>query len=111
MRELDFKIPVRAFVEQLVAGNYQAAVDLSFDKDRLHVEWIEREIKDYPGQITLPPDSAYQNIEVYPYEDESGYGLDFPLWFDNEKSDLEVRINAIETGGKLHFTLWDILVP
>lgn len=50
-------------------------------------------------------------MEVYPYDDGSGYGLDFPLWFDNEKSDLEVRVNVIETGDELHFTLWDILVP
>ncbi len=111
MQEPDFKTLVRAFVEQLVAGNYQAAVNLSFDKHRLRAEWIEREVEDYPGQITLPPDSAYQNIEVFPYDDGSGYGLDFSLWFDNKKSDLEIRVNAIETGGKLHFTLWDILVP
>jgi len=111
MQEPDFKTPIRAFVEQLAAGDYQAVVDLSFVKDRLRAEWIEDEIKDYPGQITLPPDSAYQNIEVYPYDDGSGYGLDFPLWFDNEKSDLEIRINAVKVRDKLHFTLWDILVP
>jgi hypothetical protein len=111
MQELDFETPVRAFVEQLIAGNYQAAVDLSFDKDRLHAERIEREIKDYPGQITLPPDYAYQNIDVYPYDNGSGYGLDFALWFDNERSDLEIRVNTIEVKGKLYFTLWDILVP
>lgn len=38
MQGPDFKTPVRAFVEYLVAGNYQAAVDLSFDKDRLRAE-------------------------------------------------------------------------
>lgn len=111
MQEPDFKTPVRAFVEQLVSGNYQAAVDLSFDKDRLRAKWMEDEIKDYPGQITLPPDSAYQNIEVYPRDDGSGYGLDFALWFDDEKSDLEIRVDVVRIGNKLHFTLWDILVP
>lgn len=107
----DFITPIKRFVEQLVAGNYQAVIDMSFVKERLNASDIVNEIKSYPGQITSPPDSAYEGIQVYPYVDESGYIITFALWFDHEESDLEIRVDVAKVEGDLRFTLWDMLVP
>lgn len=109
MSEPSFEIPIREFVKQLVAKNYQKVVDLSFNKI-LNAEWIEKEIKDYLGRITIPPDSAYQDIEVNPYNDGSGYWVNFPLWFNDESSDLELIIDVKKSDGKLYFSLEDIHV-
>lgn len=107
----DFIIPIRNFVEQLVAGSHEAVINMGFVKERLNADDIASEINSYPGQITSPSEAGYQDIEVYPYVNKSGFMLEFALWFDNEKSDLEIRVDVTEIEGKLHFTLWDILVP
>lgn len=110
MRKPDFETPVKEFVEQLVSGNYQALIEMSFDKERLNADDIAREIKSYPGRLTPPPASAYQNIEVIPFYDGTGYSLAFYLWRDGEQSDQEIDILANRIDDKLHFTLWDVLV-
>jgi hypothetical protein len=65
----------------------------------------------YPGQLTTPPASAYEAIDVYEYDDGSGYMLEFFLWVDQEPSDLIIKIDAIQADNELYYTLWDILVP
>lgn len=111
MNEPDFELPIKGFVEQLVVGNYQAIIDMSYDKQWQNAEAIANEIKSYPGRITLPPPIAYQNIHVYQYNDGSGYMLEFALWFDNKESDLEIKVDVLKVAGKLRFTLYDIHVP
>jgi hypothetical protein len=37
--------------------------------------------------------------------------LEFFLWVDQEPSDLKIKIDAIQAGNELHYTLWDIFVP
>jgi hypothetical protein len=50
-------------------------------------------------------------MDVYKYDDGSGYMLEFFLWVDHEPSDLLVKVEAIQVDDKLYYTLWDILVP
>ena len=104
-------LPLTRFVEALVAGDFAQAVAFSFHRDRLTAEEIAQAIREYPGRLTLPPDSAYQAMEVYEYNNGSGAMLDFFLWVDGEPSDLMIQVNAAYSDGDWYYTLWDILVP
>jgi hypothetical protein len=45
--------------------------------------------------LTIPPESAYEKVEFYDYDDGSGLALEFELWIDNEESDLTLSCEAI----------------
>jgi hypothetical protein len=77
MQQPDFSLPVKHFVELLVAGDYQAVIDQSFDKQHQQALWIAEAVHSYPGQLSTPPVSAYEAIDVYKYDDGSGYMLEF----------------------------------
>jgi hypothetical protein len=111
MQQPDFSLPVKYFVDLLVAGDYQAVIEQSFHKERPQALWIAAAIHAYPGQLTTPPVSAYEAMDVYKYDDGSGYMIEFFLWVDHEPSDLLVKVDATQVGNKLYYTLWDILVP
>jgi hypothetical protein len=98
-------------VNALVAEDFAQAVAFSFHRDRLTAEQMAQAIHDYPGRLTLPPNSAYQVMEVYEHDNGSGAILDFFLWVDGEPSELMIQINATYSDGDWHYTLWDILVP
>jgi len=111
MQQPDFSLPIQQFVSLLVAEDYQAVVKMSYQKDRLQAVWIAEAIHLYPGQLTLPPATAYDTMDVYEYEDGSGYLVEFFLWVDQEPSDLMIQVEARWADNKLHYTFWDILVP
>ena len=104
-------LPIERIVNALVAENYAQAVAFSFHLDRLTADQIAQAIHHYPGRLTLPPSSAYQEIEVHEYDDGSGALLEFFLWADGEPSDLMIQVNATYSDGDWYYTLWDILVP
>lgn len=110
MQQPDFNLPVKHFVELLVAGDYQAVIEQSFHKERLQVLWIAEAIHSYPGQLTTPPVSAYEEMDMYKYDDGSGYMLELFLGVDYEPSNLLIKVDAIQADNKLHYTLWDILI-
>jgi hypothetical protein len=110
MQQPDFRLPIEYFVNLLVAGDYQAAVDQSFHQDRLQASGIAEAIHPYPGRLTTPPASAYRVMQVYKYDDGSGYMLAFFLWVDQEPSDLMIKIDAVQADNEFHYTLWDMLV-
>jgi hypothetical protein len=54
-----------------------------------------REELSYWGSLTIPPETAYENVYFYKYDDGSGYSLEFELWIDNQRSDLTLSCEAI----------------
>jgi hypothetical protein len=50
-------------------------------------------------------------MNVYKYDDGSDYMLKFFLWVDYEPSDLLIKVDTTHVGNKLHYTLWDVLMP
>ncbi|GGE94035.1 DUF7668 domain-containing protein [Hymenobacter cavernae] len=111
MQQTDFSLPIQQFVSLLVAADYQAVVEMSHQKDRQQAVWIADAIHLYPGQLTLPPVTAYDTMDVYGYDDGSGYLMEFFLWVDQKPSDLIIRVDARWANNQLHYTFWDILVP
>ncbi|TGE26557.1 DUF7668 domain-containing protein [Hymenobacter metallicola] len=111
MNSINFTQPVKQFVDKLVDGEYDAAVKLSFDKGRLSAPLVAEAIRLYPGHLTHPPAHAYDALEVYKYDDGTGYMLEFFLWIDQEPSELMIRIDARWADTDLNYTLFDIFVP
>lgn len=100
---------VRTVVALLVDKQYNTIVEKSFHK-RVTADEIQYEIDDYPGVISNPPDSAYNNLLMFPVEGSDSVLVDFYLWFDNNQSELMVVIE-IFTNDTGVFSFWDILVP
>lgn len=109
----DIIFPIQRVVAALVAENFQQAAGFSFHSERVTAAELGQTLLDYPGpgRLTTPPLSAYQDIEVYEYDDGSGAMLEFFLWADGEPSDLQIKIDATCSDGEWYYTLWDIHVP
>ncbi len=72
-------------------------------------EQLVKTTVEYEGKITLPPDNM--EIDLYEYNDNSGFGTETYLWFDDEESQLrlfcEAKTNAEKTE-ITHFYIDDI---
>ena len=68
-----------------------------FQNDSMKPEYIFQEIKEYPGQLTFPPEIAFSDYEELPI-DCNNIIVWFNLWFDDRKSDLifEMRLTKDE---------------
>jgi hypothetical protein len=108
MEQPDFRSRIKLYVDLLVAGDYQGVIEQSFHQERQQAAWIAEAISLYPGQLTTPPISAYEALDVYEYDDGSGYNLEFFLWVDQEPSDLIILVDAKWGDNELHYTFWDI---
>lgn len=100
---------LKEVVKNLVEGNYHKVIEESKEK-RGNPDDIKSEIMSYPGNISLPPDTAYEDYESYDVENKNEKIVDFYLWFDGEKSDLMIQI-LVYTNKKRAYSFWDILVP
>ncbi|MDO4245115.1 MAG: hypothetical protein Q4C89_03740 [Deinococcus sp.] len=97
---------IRATVEILVSGHYERLLT----QHLLHPELQEitekglgglpivaEEIQRYPGTMTMPPETAFQSIDFYAFDndipDQYLFQVNFTLWFDDEPSDLTAIFN------------------
>jgi len=73
---------------------------------------IEKLINNYPGNITLPPEEAFNEIDFIEYENRPGEGeIDFDLWYDNKRSDLTINAEVyVDNKGRKNIRIYDILV-
>ncbi|MBU6952489.1 hypothetical protein [Hahella sp. HN01] len=83
------------------------------ENGRLSQSEIEAALREYPGLISLPPESAYSSVCVYDIYDDvtEARRIEFDLWYDGEVSDLnlsaEIKKNS---SGELVITIEDIHV-
>ncbi|WP_045523335.1 DUF7668 domain-containing protein [Neobacillus niacini] len=80
-------------------------------KDGLTISDLREELS-YWGSLTIPPDTAYENVYFYKYDDGSGYALEFELWVGNQRSDITLSCEAIidENDNILSFTIENLHV-
>jgi hypothetical protein len=100
---------IKEIVNNLINKNYDYIIERSIEK-RCNADDLKTEIDDYPGNLTLPPNEAFDNFEFYEIEDKDELIADFFLWFDNEPSDLMIQV-LIYTDKINKYSFWDILVP
>jgi hypothetical protein len=66
-----------------------------------NIEGVRERLSDYGGELTQPPDSAFEDLDIYLIEyPDSGYycALDFDLWIDGEQSDLTLKGYILNNG-------------
>ncbi|GAB2595861.1 DUF7668 domain-containing protein [Spirosoma areae] len=97
-----------SIVSNLITGNYTAIMDASAIK-RCSAEDISHELSTYPGVMTDPPESAYEDLLVIDIDDSNEQLVHFDLWFEGNKADLQILVLVNETLG--NYSFWDILVP
>lgn len=97
----------------LLASSRFAEIVARNENGRLSQAEIETAIKDYPGAITLPPESAYESTCVYDVYDERAEArkIEFDLWYDDEVSDLTLSADVRKNeSGELVISIDDIHV-
>ena len=107
-------------IKDLIKNIVTLMVDSKFDEivsrnenGRLSAVDIENVLRDYPGNISQPPESAYDNFNVYEIYDltKGARKVEFDLWYDNTRSDLTLSADICEDlNGNLTISIDDIHV-
>lgn len=103
---------LKNLVALLVNSNFDEIVARN-ENGRLSKVEIETALKDYPGTISLPPESSYESACVYDVYDEKTEArqVEFDLWYDGEVSDLTLSADVRkDESGKFVITIDDIHV-
>ncbi|MGA8943303.1 MAG: hypothetical protein WB502_11420 [Thermoactinomyces sp.] len=104
---------LRELIENLVNKNYLNLYHAGHLGDYTPEE-IDNIIKGYKGNLTLPPESAFENVYIYEVinkEKIKKFAIDFDLWFDNEQSDLTLQCDVVvKQDGNIIMEIYDIHV-
>ena len=97
---IQMQAKLRELVSELVAGNYQQMEARGFLRPNT-AEGTKTTIERYPGQITLPPPEAFENIrewvEFAPRADnQRSWMIVFDLWFDHKPTYLVLEATYTE---------------
>lgn len=87
MESIKIKEVTMEIVKAIVDKNYRQLYQTDYRK-LISVSELRKAIEDYDLQITMPPDDAFENIEIFETKDKDVVKVDFDLWFDNKISDL-----------------------
>lgn len=105
---------VRHVARLLASGSYADLEQLTGAK-RLRARDIEGEVNEYGRTLVMPPETAYDNIDVIPIRgsEPQAYSVRFRLYTKEEgQSDLEVQLTLMDrgTGEEMGIQLDGILV-
>ncbi|MGG7666645.1 DUF7668 domain-containing protein [Dyadobacter sp. BHUBP1] len=84
-------------INSLVAGKFLYIYTRDKNK-RLSADEMKTVIYDYPGLLTHPPDTAFDNFRLYGNESDDGITIEFNLWYDNSESDLTMTMTVYSSG-------------
>jgi hypothetical protein len=93
---MDIKDKIKSLLRETVIDFVQGDFNKIEAKlqEGLSISDLKEELS-YWGSLTIPPDSAYDNVHFYKYDDGSGYALEFELWIDNQRSDITLSCEVI----------------
>jgi hypothetical protein len=101
---------VKSIISLLYTQNYEKLAELDFRRI-LAGEEINQAIKDYGGKITMPLESTFDMMDIYPMKDiKNMVHVDCDLWVDNEKSDLTLSVAIKNEENEYKFTIKGIRV-
>jgi hypothetical protein len=100
---------VKEVVRNLVDKKYEYLVEHDALK-LLTPELLKIAAEDYPGTMTMPPDSAFEEMDIFGNTDQ-WKRIDLFLWFDGEKSDLALMCKIIRENEEIVSGIEGILVP
>jgi hypothetical protein len=108
----DMKRVIARLVELLVAGDYKEVVRMTGGV-RLDAESIRKAITQYGRALVLPPESAYEQLDVIEIQDAvpQKWSLNLPLWTVEEgRSELTLSATVVRTDETFSVELDDIHV-
>lgn len=85
---------LRHVIILLVEKKYDQLYEENFDKEG-NFEGLWLNIEEYGGQITLPPESAFNNPKFLDIENDKAI-IEFDLWIDGVESDLTLSLDVIK---------------
>lgn len=87
MRKTIIKRLVSELILDLVSGNYKKIV-MKGIAGEYSAQEIEELIEVYGGNLSVPPESDIENINIIKVNDRDEYVIEYELWVDYIKSDL-----------------------
>lgn len=88
-------------VEDLVHGRL-SELEQDGRLGRVKASDLERELEEYPGQLTMPAPEAYAVLDLIESVKSPGrrFALDFDMWVDGERSDLTLScsVTVLDSG-------------
>ena len=101
---------MKNLIEMLVLGHFDLVFDLDYMKS-ITLKDIKDEILAFPGQLTIPADANFQNLDIYETDFANQVCIDFPLWFNNSESDLTLQCRIFDVGEREYrYSIEDIHV-
>ena len=107
MNTNDVKETIRSLVKKLVEHKYEEIYHQDHDK-AISVLEIQEAIDSYGQILSMPPDDAFDEIDIYETKDPSKVTVDFDLWFNNEKSDLTLSCIVYSAGQERSYSIENI---
>lgn len=78
---------------------------------RITADELQLAIEEYGGNVTLPPEEAYDNIYIYTHDDaENECTVEMYVWINQEQSDLTLSCDLAVDGKLFQYAINDILV-
>ena len=97
------KAAVRQVISMLVRGDYEALERLT-NGVRLTAAEMAEGVRDYGGSLILPPDDAFDNLDVVKVEGAQPreWSVNVDLWTAEEgRSDLTLELTLRESGKEI----------
>ncbi len=106
MRKNEIKKILKKVVKSLTIEDYSGVYQNDRNK-RLSIVEIQTALNEYKGNITFPPNKAFDFFYDYNDEISDENFIEFNLWFDNQASDLTLSMTIYKAG---NYSIEDIHV-
>ena len=104
----EIKKIVKRVVQKLVNEEFESLYQDDYWK-RCDVADIKRVLAEYGGTLTMPPEIAFDKMEIYAISKEKTT-LDCTLWNNGEESDLTLVCELKVVDGQIRYAVEDLLV-
>jgi len=98
MNKKIIQILLKRLVGDLVYKKYDKIVS-DRRNGSLTIEEIDRALREYPGNITMPPEETFSDFHMYDHlrtQGDSSCTVEFDLWYDSKQSDLTLSAEIVE---------------
>ena len=100
MSKIKIELIVKKIITLFVNRDYEAIYNLDRAKD-CSPESFKELIEDYGGTLTMPPDEALKEVEIYKIENDDltiDFAIDFDFWVNGKRSDLTLQAIIFNSG-------------
>lgn len=100
---------LKELVRDIVEKNYNS-IKINNRLGRLTIEELDEAIQEYGIPLVYPPDSAFENFDVYEVEKNKKYTIDFDMWDIEGEGDLTLQCEIYLNGDDVQISIDDLHV-